>query len=273
MTERDPQIISARRALLDALDALGRHRGAVILVGAQAIYLHTGTAQVALAEFTTDADLAVDPRLLGADPRVEAAMRGAGFVPDPDASALGTWRSPEWVPVDLLVPEAVAGAGRRSVSAPPHDKRSMRRAIGLEPALVDCEPTRIDSFDPDDARSFTIRVAGPAALLVAKTHKVAERITDLKRSDAKDAHDIYRLLQGVATDALATVIRRLVEDPVVEPATAAGMKHFATLFAAGEQAPGSVLAGQAEELVGDPLQVALATSLLAQDLLDALSGG
>jgi hypothetical protein len=47
VTERDPQVVSARRALLDALDALGPHRDAVILVGAQAIYLHTGSAEVA----------------------------------------------------------------------------------------------------------------------------------------------------------------------------------------------------------------------------------
>jgi len=38
---------SSRRVLLDALDALGEHKGATILVGAQAIYLHTGDADLA----------------------------------------------------------------------------------------------------------------------------------------------------------------------------------------------------------------------------------
>lgn len=70
----DPQVVSARRALLDALEALGTQRDAVILVGAQAIYLHTGGAGVALAEFTTDADLAVDPTKLRADPLVQDSM-------------------------------------------------------------------------------------------------------------------------------------------------------------------------------------------------------
>ena len=33
-------------------------------MGAQAIYLHTGDADLGVAEYTTDADLAFDPTLL-----------------------------------------------------------------------------------------------------------------------------------------------------------------------------------------------------------------
>jgi hypothetical protein len=40
--EPDQIYIEARRALLDALEALRQHARAVILIGAQAIYLHTG---------------------------------------------------------------------------------------------------------------------------------------------------------------------------------------------------------------------------------------
>jgi hypothetical protein len=43
--------------LLDALVALEPHIDALVLVGAQAIYLHTGDADLAVAEYTTDADL------------------------------------------------------------------------------------------------------------------------------------------------------------------------------------------------------------------------
>jgi len=60
----DPQYVIARGVLLDALDALGVQRDAVILVGAQAVYLHTGTVELAVAAFTTDADLTLDPALL-----------------------------------------------------------------------------------------------------------------------------------------------------------------------------------------------------------------
>lgn len=43
--EPDPQYVAARAVLLDALEALGPQRDAVIVVGAQAIYLHTGVAR------------------------------------------------------------------------------------------------------------------------------------------------------------------------------------------------------------------------------------
>ncbi|MBA2301645.1 MAG: hypothetical protein H0W08_03330 [Acidobacteria bacterium] len=55
-----PLYIVARTVLLDALDALGEQRDAVVLVGAQAIYLHTGDADIAVPAFTTDGDLVID---------------------------------------------------------------------------------------------------------------------------------------------------------------------------------------------------------------------
>ena len=41
--------VRARRVLLDALEALHDQRNALILVGAQAIYLHAGDADLAIA--------------------------------------------------------------------------------------------------------------------------------------------------------------------------------------------------------------------------------
>jgi hypothetical protein len=64
----DDLLVQSRSALLDALEALGAHRDAVIVIGAQAIYLRTSGALVALAEATKDSDVAVDPRLLQDDP-------------------------------------------------------------------------------------------------------------------------------------------------------------------------------------------------------------
>jgi len=55
-----PEYVAARRVLLDALEALGEQRQALVLVGAQTIYLHTGAWTLATAEYTTDADIAVD---------------------------------------------------------------------------------------------------------------------------------------------------------------------------------------------------------------------
>ncbi len=59
--EPDPLYVRARRALLDAGEALDAHRDVIVLVGAQAIYLHTGDADLAVAEYTTDADFACHP--------------------------------------------------------------------------------------------------------------------------------------------------------------------------------------------------------------------
>jgi hypothetical protein len=77
--EVDPRYVEARRILLDALTALAPHGAAVIVAGAQAVYLQTGEADMAVAPYTTDADLALDPTLLGDAPELEAAMSGAGF--------------------------------------------------------------------------------------------------------------------------------------------------------------------------------------------------
>lgn len=121
----------------DAFDAFESHLDALVVIGAQAIYLHTGSLEVALAEFTTDGDVAVDPDHLGSDPLVEAT-------------------------------------------------------------LVDNSKMLIGSLEPSaDPREFEVSVAGPAA-------------------------------------------------------------------------PGSAMAGAAEELVGDPAGVAESVALLAQDLLDIL---
>jgi hypothetical protein len=53
--EYDPLYVAARTVLLDFLETLGPQREAVILVGAQAVYMRTGDTDVAVAPYTTDA--------------------------------------------------------------------------------------------------------------------------------------------------------------------------------------------------------------------------
>ncbi len=55
------------------------HSRVVVVVGAQAVYLHTGAIELAVAEYTTDADITIDPALLHESPEIEAAMRAALF--------------------------------------------------------------------------------------------------------------------------------------------------------------------------------------------------
>jgi hypothetical protein len=45
----DARYVAARRVLLDALTVLAPHGDAIILAGAQAVYLHTGAADLAIA--------------------------------------------------------------------------------------------------------------------------------------------------------------------------------------------------------------------------------
>lgn len=265
------EVSMARTGLLDALAALESHLDALVIVGAQAVYLHTGTTEIALAEFTTDGDVAIDPDLLSSDPLIEEAMRTAGFTPDPRSSAIGSWISPRGVPVDLMVPAAVAGAGRRGVRVPPHDPRSMRRTRGIEAALVDNSKMVIRATDvAKDSREFVVAVAGPAALLVAKLHKIHDRIDTPSRSDNKDAHDVYRLLRAVETPVFVDVIKRLLGEAVSAEVTRDALGQLRDLFAKGAGARGSLMAGAAEELVGDPTAVSASVALLAQDLLEGL---
>lgn len=269
----DDLFVRSRSALLDALEALAEHGDAVVVVGAQAVYLRSGSANVALAEATKDSDLAIDPRRLSDDPRVESAMTQAGFMPNPTSQQPGAWINATGIPVDLMVPEALAGGGgptARAVRVPPHDRRSMRRARGLEAAIVDNSYQQIASLDPSDTRVYSARVAGPAALLVAKAHKLAERIEAPHRLNDKDAHDMYRVLVAIETDELVKGFRHLLSEAVSKPVSEEALRHIADQMAAGPDALFSMMAGRAEEGVGDPTTVALSTSVLAGDLTDAL---
>ncbi len=233
-------LVAARGALLDALAALRAHLDAVIVIGAQAIYLHTGAALVGLAEATKDSDLALDTRTLAGQPLLEDAMRSAGFDLDPQAPQPGAWLNARGIPVDLMVAEALAGRpGRRGARIPPHSKHAARRATGLEAAVIDHSPLDIRALARGDDRVCTANVAGPAALIAAKLHKLGERQETPDRLRDKDAHDIYRLLVAVPTGKLAASLRHLRLDELAGPSTEQALTFLAELFAAGPDALGS----------------------------------
>ena len=174
MSGVDEAYINARRVLLDALDALVDHRNALILVGAQAIYLHTGAADLGVSEFTRDADLALNPALLATAPPLEQTMLAHGFQPELDQSGKpkpGIWRSlQDNVEVDLMVPDAVGGSSRRGVNLAGHDHLVARKVKGLEAVLTDQQHMTIPALEPSDLRSVELAVAGPTALLIAKLY-------------------------------------------------------------------------------------------------------
>lgn len=180
--------IVARRVLLDALVALQEHRDGVILIGAQAVYVHAADAHLGVAAYTSDGDLALDPVNLGQHPLIEAAMVSAGFSlnlrNDP-----GRWlkqqtvgSTPTNIMVDLLVPEGLSEGGRRSARIPPHDPRAFLRVSGIEAAIVDNRVFTLASLEPQaDSRTVEVRVAGVAALLLSKAIKIRQRLSDSAR--------------------------------------------------------------------------------------------
>ncbi|TMC74630.1 MAG: hypothetical protein E6J13_01345, partial [Chloroflexi bacterium] len=186
--------VAAGCVLLDALEALGDLRQSMVLVGAQAVYVHTGGSSLAVAEYTTDADLAIDPRSIAEEPKLDAVLTSAGFrKTDQPGSWVSTRHSNEPIPVDFLVPERLGGRRGRAANVPGQPANSARQVRGLEGALVDNTRRHVRSLDTD-TRTFEVRVAGPGALVVAKIHKISERL-ETPRSHDKDALDVYRILR------------------------------------------------------------------------------
>jgi hypothetical protein len=266
----DELYVKARRALLDALEGLEDHRDGLILVGAQAIYLYTGEADVPIATRTKDSDLAIDPALLREDPLLQDAMTEAGFHPNLETGQPGEWLDVEGIPVDLLVPESLAGqGGRRGARIPPHSKRAARKVAGLEGALVDNDVHTVPSLQPADERKIDIKVAGPAALTIAKAHKIGERQKQPARLVNKDAHDLYRLLRATETEDVAARYRATLDDPRSRDVANQAVDYLVELFATPGSL-GSQMAGQAEGSVGDPQLVAASVSALVEELVAAM---
>jgi len=262
----DVEYVAARRALLDALEALKAHVDALVLVGAQAVYLHTGEGDLAVAPFTTDADIAVDPAALKPDPALEETMVAAGFVL---GTQPGVWFGIGGVEIDLLVPEAVGGAGRRGARLGTHGSRAARKDRGLEAALVDNAPIEIRALEERDDRRFEIAVAGPAALLVAKLHKLSERQEAVDRLQDKDALDVLRLLRQTETEALIASMNELLADERSAAVTRESIGQLRALFGT-DSTPGSVMAARAAQPLEDPATIAASVAALADDLLRAV---
>ena len=230
---------ATRTVLLDALEALAPHQDNIILVGAQAGYLHTGSGELAQPPMTTDADLALDTSTLASAPEIPITLINAGFS---QGRQPGSWLGQGSVAVDIMVdPTSRAKKTARASNNPPHDKRMARIARGLEPALVDNAPNWITALTADDSRQVEIKVAGAAALLVAKAIKIDERLTDavnglsdrLKEKDAVTKQGL-EMLRVHGTDSKAQLPRLAAQaaggDPTVAPSFAILAKDLVKAF-------------------------------------------
>ena len=344
-----PEYVAARRVLIDALVALRPHLDAMIVIGAQAVYLRTvdriphyqpftpilharslsrwitvgvgpadlggtvsngpvGPGVLRLTRrmeggsagimpsiwawggwcvgkhegsgFTTDADLVVDPGLLGETPLLGDVMLAAGFT---STNEPGIWvrriKHPDFhdgiaVPVDLIVPARIAPkAGRRGARLPGgHGNRAARKTPGVEGALVDHSPCLVPALDPGDGRGLVVNVAGAAALVVAKAHKLGERLATPSRLVAKDAGDLYRLFEATAMTEMAATTRRLLADERSAATTMQALDYLIRLFGT-PRSPGVELAAGALADVADPATVSGLVVGYTRDLDNAVRNG
>lgn len=274
------EYVEARRVLLDALVALQPHIGAIVLIGAQAVYLRTAGRLPTYQPYTTDSDLVVDPSRLADIPLLGDAMTQAGFE---YTGRPGIWarhlQRPGFdgdvtVPVDLIVPRSIAAeAGRRGARLPGgHGSSAAQKTTGVEGALVDFDPIEIAALEPDDVRHVVVNVAGPAALTIAKLHKLAERLDQPRRLLPKDAGDVYRLFEATNLVDMATPFARTLADERSAETARQAITYLRQLFAT-PRSPGVELAVNALAGVIDERTVATTISGYTGDLLRELASG
>jgi hypothetical protein len=263
--EPDPHLyVLARRVLFDALEALEPHRDSVILIGAQAVYIHTGDSDMAVAPHTTDADLALDTTILDDAPLIESAMTTANFVMNKNGNP-GAWVGKHDIQLDLMAAESQGGK-KRGARIPPHDKKAVRNALGLEGALVDKEIHSIAALEKSDGRLFEIYVAGPAALLVAKLIKIGERRESPMRLKNKDALDVFRLLQAKTSKDIADRMVRIESDADATEVAQQAIALLRELFGS-QDSLGCDMAVQALASLANPAEIRESLVILVNDLL------
>jgi hypothetical protein len=211
---------------------------------------------------------------------LESAMRGAGFdLQKVDGHAEpGIWVASAnvagqsvLIPVDLIVPEAAAPrGGSPGARLGVHGKRAARPAVGLEAVLLDHSPMSVAALDPMDTRSVEVEVAGPAALLVAKAHKLHDRVGSDKtrRINDKDAADVFRLMQTTNPDLVGGTLASLSRDEVAGPVTVEAIGYIDELFGRRGR-PGIAMAVQALRVGVPEAQVEAIAVSYAERLLKA----
>lgn len=274
MTDTAPEYTAARAVLLDALAALDSHRRSLVLVGAQAVYLHTGAVPGTGAPMTTDSDLAVDADLLSDEPEITGALRQAHFTAVRDMP--GQWENPQGIRVDLMaVPhQSNRPHGSRAARLPPHGREVARITPGLEPALVDNCTMTIQALASGDDRRIDLRVAGPAALLTAKLAKLRERYEAMRagrgrpdRLKQKDVLDCYRILVAIETADLVAGFETHRAVPHAHAATRAALAFFDQERRRGDDGALRLLLARA---LPDDLPALASFDVLSTDLVEAL---
>ena len=271
------EYIEARRVLLDALTTLEPHIEAVILIGAQAVYLRTDDRLPNYQPYTTDADLVIDPARLADVPPLSQVLSEAGFK---ETNQPGRWKKQLkrpgcqgdiYVPVDLMVPSQIAPKkGRRRARLPgEHGDTVARKTTGVEGALLDYNHLEVPSLESEDNRRVVVKVAGTAALVVAKAHKLGDRLGDPNRLQSKDAGDMYLLFDATPVKDLVNKIRLLLMDKLSSKTAGQSLLYLDQLFRSPDSV-GTKLAVDALKGVVDPSEVTSTITGYIHELLSLL---
>ncbi len=271
MNDVAPEYVDARRALLDVLELLEAQRAGLVLVGAQAIYLHAPAEQAHLYTYTLDGDLALDPDLLTESPDIGRVLVDAGYT---EGQNPGTYYSPTGIEIDLMVPDgALPPPPRRTAILRGQSPATARRTVGIELALIDAALMEIVALDPTDDRRIDLRVANPAALAVAKLIKIEERTFSSRRDRviSKDAGDYLRLLRYCDAEAIGRRLRELSAIDIAAPLIERAARFLASDL---QSRPSQIVALATIELDGvEPAgQVEIAVRTLSSRLLESFGG-
>jgi hypothetical protein len=141
----------------------------------------------------------------------------------------------------------------------------------MEAALIDKRVMVISALDPRDLRQSSIAVAGPAALLVSKLHKIRERLGERRkhRLDDKDALDVLRLLQAIPTSVFVGTLLELLIHEITKDVTRESLEALEELFSGTRSAGAEMAARAAGDLVA-PEQIGESCAILTTELMTAL---
>lgn len=135
--------------------------------------------------------------------------------------------------------------------------------------LVDRDLMIVSSLEAEeDDRSFPIQVAGPAALLIAKLHKMQDREGTSRQGD-KDALDVFRLLRGVSIEEFAERMRRVRSEVASRAAAETAAAYLSTHFG-DRRGDGVALILRAIGPLADPDEGSASCVALTSDLLRAI---
>lgn len=97
--------------------------------------------------------------------------------------------------------------------------------------MVDNAIMDVRSLASNSSRFVSIKVAGPAALVVAKLIKIGERPELNRPLDNKDAFDIFRLLKAGEVNQICAKLHELLAHPLCKEVAVQALKILDSEFA------------------------------------------